>query len=145
MKFIGFAREVESLAWAREKLGAKAQGFCRAVAAVEGEEFKCVMVLSNFGGGNVDVHVAAIPGARWATPNEFVKMFNFVLHYVFDDLNAIRATALIKEGNTKAEDFVLKLGFTQEGLMRKAFNGTNLCIYGILKEDFRNHKWYRSQ
>ncbi len=144
MRFIGFDREQEAITWARNQLGAKVPCFCRAVSSVDSsDEFVCVMVLSNFGSDNVDLHVASKRGS-WITSQEFIRMYNFILHYVFDTLKALRATALIREDNTKARSFVSKLGFTQEGLMRKAFNGDNLCIYGILKEDFENHKWYRS-
>lgn len=145
MRFIGFEDEEDAIRWARTRIGAKAPGFCRAVSAVKDGRFQCVMVMSNFTPCNVDVHVASAPGAKWATPKEFINMFNFVLHYIFDHLKALRATALIRASNTKAVDFVLKLGFTHEGRMRKAFSGEDLCIYGILEEDFRSHKWYRSQ
>lgn len=146
MRFIGFEREQDAIKWARRRIGAKGGGFCRAVSAVDGKDrFCCVMVLSGFSPCNIDVHVAAVDGFKWATPTAFVEMYNFVLNYVFVLHKALRATALIRAGNTKAIDFVLKLGFTHEGRMRKAFNGEDLCIYGILEEDFKNHKWYRSQ
>lgn len=146
MKFIGFEREQEAILWARERIGSKYSGFCRAASAVGAAgSFKCVMVMSGFTPGNVDVHVAAEPGLKWATPEEFIKMFNFVLNYVFEHLGAVRATALIRNSNTPAKRFVEKLGFTHEGVMRKAFSGEDLCIYGILEEDFKSHKWYRSQ
>ena len=146
MRFIGFEREDEALAWAKEIIGiSHPTGFCRALSAVDGDENLCfVIVLSTFTSRNVDFHLAAVPGGKWATPGQIVMMFNSVFQYIFDHLKAARATGLVRNKNTVAKRFVEHIGFTREGLMRNAFSDDDLCIYGFLAEDYLAHPWHRS-
>lgn len=146
MKFIGFEREQEAITWAKEKLGIEGPtGLCRAMSAVnDAGELVFVVVMSNFVPRNVDMHTAAVPGARWASEYEGIKMFNALFHYAFDFLGAARVTGLVRAKNRRARKFDESLGFKLEGVMRKAFHDDDLCIYGFLKEDFECHKWYRS-
>ena len=65
--------------------------------------------------------------------NDFVKMM-----FTQTDLRKIRAT--IADGNSPSCKIVEKVGFTQEGLLRKHFliNGveTDERVYGMLRGDF---------
>lgn len=146
MKYIGFAREEEALVWAQQALGMSREvGFCRALSAVdEYASFVFVVVLSNFTPRNVDMHTAAVPGATWASPRAAVRMFNGIFGCVFDELAAARVTGLVRAKNASARRFDEHLGFKLEGIMRKSFEDDDLCIYGFLKEDYLNHKWYRT-
>ena len=145
MKVIGFEREREATQWAAETLGCPDFGFCRAYSAVDAEDnFALVIVLSNFTKTNIDMHTAAQPGRQWATPKSIVQMFNGVFHYVFTSHLVDRVTGLVPADNADARRFDEHLGFTLEGTMREACDGKDLCIYGFLRDEFENHKWYRS-
>lgn len=144
MKFIGFEREDEAIAWAKEKIGIDGPvGFCRAMAAVDAsDDFVLVVVMSNFSQRNVDMHIAAVDGAKWASPREGLKLFNTVFDYVFTQLNAARITGLIRAKNQLARRFSEHLGFMLEGIMRAAFEDDDLCLYGFLKDDYLAHRWH---
>lgn len=144
MKFIGFEREDEAIQWAKARIGIDGPvGFCRALSAVDAaNDLAFVVVLSNFTPRNIDMHIAAVDGAKWASPKEGLKLFNEVFHYALDKLGAVRVTGLIKSNNELARNFVEHLGFKLEGIMRQAFDDDDLCIYGFLKEDFENHRWH---
>lgn len=144
MKFIGFDREEEAIEWAKAKIGVQGPtGLARAISAVDSKGgLSFVVVLSNFAPRNVDLHIAAVAGSRWAAPKEFSRMFNFVFHYVFEHLGAARVTGLIRATNVECRRYAEHFGFSLEGVMRKAFSDCDLCIYGFLKEDFLSHKLY---
>ena len=145
MRYIGFEREVEAVAWAKQVLGIEGvTGFARAVSAVDAEgNFVFVIVLSNFSALNVDMHTAAVPGANWARPREIVKMFNDLFEFIFNKLGVQRVTGLVRAKNLAARRFDEHIGFELEGIMRKAFIDDDLCVYGFLRENFESHKWRR--
>jgi hypothetical protein len=145
LRFIGFDREHEAVDWAKSVLGIYGPtGFTRCLSAVDAnDQFVFVTVLSGFSRYNIDMHTAAVPGAQWASPKAAIQMFNGVFGYAFEKHKVERVTGLVAASNHKAREFDEHLGFKLEGVMRKAFNGEDLCIYGFLKEDFENHRWRR--
>ncbi len=144
-KFIGFEREDEAIKWARQRMGVKGEfGFCRALSLVDDYgNFLFVVVLSNFSARNIDIHQAGVPTRKWATPRAFIEIFNAAFGYVFETHKAVRVTGLVKSKNTITRNFVEHLGLKLEGIMKDVFENDDLCIYAFLKEDFRNHKWFR--
>lgn len=143
MKFIGFDREDEAIEWSKKVIGIDAStGFCRAVTAVDNEDnIVFVVVLSNFSDRNIDMQIAAVPGAKWASPREGLKLFRAVFEYAFDKLGAVRVTGLIRGKNAASRRFSEHLGFKLEGIMRESFDDDDLCVYGFLKKDFKEHRW----
>lgn len=65
-----------------------------------------------------------------------------ICRIAFSELDIIRITGLVYEPNTASRKVLEKNGFALEGIMKKAVvkqdNIYNLCIYGLLKEDFSN-------
>ena len=143
MRFIGFEREEEAEAWAREKLELEAEpGFFRAMSAVDEKgKFVCVVVLTNFTSRNIDLNIAI--DSRKVTPKGALEMFNGVFGFVFDKLHVARVTGLLCASNKKARRLNEHFGFKLEGVMRKAFADDDLCIYGFLAEDYHSHAWRR--
>jgi RimJ/RimL family protein N-acetyltransferase len=85
-------------------------------------------------GNDVRVSAAAIPGAKWARPAVLHRLFS----YVFNELDCVRVTFVIREGNTHAEKISKHLGFRREGVTRRGWDGrTNALIYGLLKTECR--------
>lgn len=143
MKFIGFEREEEAEAWAREKLELEQEpSFFRAMSAVDDAgEFVCAVVLTNFTSRNIDLSIAI--DSKKVTPKGTVEMFNGVFGFVFDKLRVARVTGLLRGKNKRAKKLNEHFGFKLEGVMRKAFADDDLHIYGFLAEDYHSHVWYR--
>tara|TARA_R100001015_G_C4623462_1_gene181274 strand:+ start:1664 stop:2104 length:441 start_codon:yes stop_codon:yes gene_type:complete len=146
MKYIGYKKEDEAEKWARNRLGVKsAPDVFRALSSVKNNgEFACVILLTNFTKRNIDINIAA-EGKTWATPKNTILMFNGLFKMVFDELKAVRATALIAESNQACINLVKHVGFVKEGVMRKAYeDNENMHIYSILENEYRQHDWCRS-
>lgn len=72
---------------------------------------------------------------RWCTKNVLKDMFALA----FRHLECKRISLLVNEDNQTCLDFVLKLGFQKEGLLKKyRYTGENCYILGLLKQ---NCKW----
>lgn len=57
---------------------------------------------------------------------------------------APRITAQVGSKNKHAIDFLLRLGFKQEGCVRKSFDGINdTLIFGLLYEEYKQSKFYK--
>jgi len=95
MKFIGFDREEEAEAWARDKMDLPHEpGFFRAMSAVDANgEFVCVVVLTNFTSRNIDINIA-MDSAKMR-PKGTIEMYNGVFGYLFDTLGVKRLTGLV--------------------------------------------------
>lgn len=144
MRYIGTAREDEAVAWAKARLGVEhPTSFCRAVSAVDeaDNQFALVVLFTNFTETSADVHVAARPGAAWATPRAAREMFSGVCNFAFLHFKLRRLTGLVRSRNRAAIQFATHTGFKLEGIMRHAFADDDLCIYGLLRDGFRSHRW----
>jgi RimJ/RimL family protein N-acetyltransferase len=143
MRFIGFEREDEAEAWAREKLELEnAPSFFRTMSAVdENDEFVCVVVMTNFTQRNIDLSI--VIGGKGLMPKGMLVMFNEIFGFVFDKMHVARVTGLLRGKNTKAKRINEHFGFKLEGVMRKSFIDDDLHIYGFLAEDYHSHVWYR--
>ena len=143
MRFIGFEREDEAEAWAREKLELEnAPSFFRTMSAVdENDEFVCVVVMTNFTSRNIDLSI--VIGGTGLMPKGMLVMFNEIFGFVFDKMHVARVTGLLRGKNTQAKRINEHFGFKLEGVMRKSFIDDDLHIYGFLAEDYHSHVWYR--
>jgi len=145
MKYIGYKDEIKAEEWARKYLGLKhaPMDVFRALSAVNKDgEFACVILLTNFSKRNIDVNIAA---DCHFTPKNSIMMFNGLFSMIFDELKAVRSTALIASSNVACQKFVEQIGFQKEGIMRKAYNDDeDMHIYGFLDNEYREHDWCRS-
>ena len=58
--------------------------------------------------------------------------------YPFEVAGCERLTAAVRDGNTKSLEFLYRLGFRKEGVLRKGWNGkTNAILLGMLKSECR--------
>ena len=72
-------------------------------------------------------------------------MFNGLFKMIFDELKAVRSTALVSESNIASQKFCEHLGFVKEGTMREAYDGDeDMHIYGFLANEYRQHDWCRN-
>ena len=129
-----------AVAWAKEQIGAEGIGQdCAAVSLVDDQgEFMAVCVFSSYIGTNIDMHLAAKPGAHWLSRS----YYNAVMALPFDVLQVPRITGLIRGSNLHTQRFAGRMGFQYEGRMRKIFaDGEDLVLYGFLREEFERHPW----
>ena len=83
---------------------------------------------------SICMHVAADPGRRWMTRDFLWRSFA----YPFIQLKCNRITGLVRVDNLDAQRFDEHLGFVKEGRLRKAAtDGTDMFIYGMLREECR--------
>jgi len=146
MKYIGLKHEDEAEEWARERLGLEDPPLCfRAFSAVDNYgEFVCVAIITNYTSINIDLTV--VIDSKKVRPKESILMFNELFNFIFNKLHAARVTSSFRGKNIQAQRLSEHLGFQLEGAIRKSFeDGDDLRIYGFLKEDYFNHKWFREQ
>lgn len=81
--------------------------------------------------GDIELNIA-IGTPRCVTKNT-IRM---VLDYPFNQLGCVRVTCRCSSDNEKIIKFLDGIGFTREGILRKAFGRkTDTVIFGMLKEE----------
>jgi len=81
--------------------------------------------------GDLQLHIAATT-PRWCTKNT-IRMF---LDYPFNQLDCVRVTTRCAVDNPRILKFMDGIGFTREGILRKAFNRKiDAIVFGMLKEE----------
>lgn len=92
------------------------------------------VIYNHFSSTNCCMHVAAVDGRQWLTPEFLFAAFD----YPFNALGLQRVTGLVPEGNAEARRFDEHLGFKLEGKMRNALPaGEGMLVYGMLREECR--------
>lgn len=92
------------------------------------------VLFDNKSGANIHMHVASNGTRHWMTPAYMAACFR----YAFVQSECKRITGLVRADNVDAQRFDEHLGFKREGQLRAACtDGTDLIIYGMLKEECR--------
>lgn len=134
MKRIVLYNSDEVVHWVAEKLNEKP--FDRAIGIGLESDNRLIagVVFSDHEGHNVMMHVASDGSSQWMTP----AYLSFCFRYPFIQLKCNRITGLVRADNEYAQRFDEHLGFKQEGRLRAACaDGTDMIIYGMLKEECR--------
>jgi hypothetical protein len=111
--------------------GALTHGPYSIFLACKGNDAKGVVLYKNYASGDIEMVCAGEPG--WVTPG----LLKFVLSYPFEQLDCNRITCLAHRKNKAMRDYLVRMGFKLEGVKRKALNGADLCIYGLLKGEMK--------
>jgi RimJ/RimL family protein N-acetyltransferase len=91
------------------------------------------VVFEQYNGLNIFMHVAIEDGAVVTR-----KDLRIAFAYPFVHLGCKRITGLVRADNARAQRFDEHLGFRQEGALRQAAaDGTDMVVYGMLKEECR--------
>lgn len=134
---ISFAQDPEALEWACRKLDVQRAYFGKC-AIISIDDPKTVVVYSSFNGINCEITVAS-DGVFWTRP-EYMKVF---LAYPFQQLGCRRVTILVMESNNRVCRLAKRMGFTEEGVLRKYMaSGEDVHILGLLKEDYEKGRYY---
>lgn len=65
-----------------------------------------------------------------------------VLWYPFGQLNCRRITTITPKRNTAARAFDRRLGFKQEGVVRRGFGNDDAIIYGMLRGEWQRSPYF---
>lgn len=106
----------------------------RALGWVDGQSLVGGVVLSPRGGGfDAELSIALEPQCR-VMPGHIKTLF----HVAFSVFGLKRITCHIAKGNKPARAFVKRLGFREEGLMRKGYDGKQTAmLYGMTADECR--------
>ena len=133
MKTVIYGQESRILPWVGSRIDEDDFGDAAAIGLEEDGELIAGVVFNWWTGPSISMHVAAVPGRRWMTKDYLYRCFA----YPFLQVKCNRVTGLVREDNLDAQRFD-HLGFKREGLIRKgASDGSNLILYGMLKEECR--------
>lgn len=99
--------------------------------ACQGHDAKGVVLYKNYCSGDIEMVCGGEPG--WVTPG----LLKFVLSYPFEQLACNRITCLAHRKNKVMRGYLERMGFKLEGVKRKALNGADLMIYGLLRSENR--------
>lgn len=120
-------------AWAGKRIGVAFRN-ATAIGVERDGELLAVVIYDRFSGNDICMHVAAEPGARWATKDAMYRFFA----YPFIQLGCTRVTGLVGANNAKARRFDEHIGFVYEGTMRRGMaDGSDLIVYGMLRDECR--------
>lgn len=90
-----------------------------------------VVLYKNMASGDIEMVCAGEKG--WVTR----PLLKFVLSHPFDAYGCQRVTCLATRKNKAMRSYLHRMGFKLEGVKRKALNGADIFIYGLLKGEQR--------
>lgn len=103
----------------------------RFIGRVEDDVVLGVAAIYNYDGKSCE--------AAWEGKTGWMTLgFLRLLHdYIFNQLGCVRVTSLIDESNEKALKQAKRVGFVEEGRLRKGAENCDVLVFGMLKEDFK--------
>lgn len=122
--------------WARKMIGAQ-HGWrdFSTISMWEDGALLCAILYEGYCGNSINMHVAAVGGKRWMNRRILFAAFD----YPFNQLKVDRVTGLVPDSNEAAKRFDEHLGFVREGVLRRgADDGSDLIVYGMLREECRH-------
>jgi hypothetical protein len=79
---------------------------------------------------NIQMSIAA-DTPKWASKQSLKWFFQ----YPFEQLDLLRVTALTSSSNLNTQAMLERLGFKQEGVIRKGYGIDDALVYGLLREE----------
>lgn len=116
--------------------GGYADAQCLAVIDND-DEIAGIVAYFNYRWPNVEVGFFC-DDFRWALNRDGIIE---VLSYPFVQLKCHRITALVEKKNTRARKMVQRLGFVEEGKLRKAGPKGDIFVYGLLADELKLRKY----
>ncbi len=127
--------------WACDKIGyVRPERFVEgasAIGIVDGEGvLGAAAIYSGYDGdfGDIEISFAMRPGFYLSR-----SAISTLLRYPFGQLKCTRVTAATPRRATSTRQFLEKLGFKREGVLRRRFGTDDAVVYGLLAKD-----WSRS-
>ena len=120
--------------WVSGQLGIADFGPCVAIGIIQDDELIAGSVFTSYREASIEISFASTT-PRWCTRS---TLRGAVFWYPFEQLGCHRLTAMTRSKATSVRKFLRHLGFTEEGVMRRALlDGDDVVIHGILREECR--------
>ena len=141
----GVADTLAMAEWCAERLGEPIEifGFNRngepmfqTIGFSRDNRLACVVVAYHATNDNIVCSFAA-DTPRWASKQNIAAWGA----WLFGQLGMKHITAMVLKNNKRSRKFVEGVGFRYEGKIRKVADGTDMIIYGMLKEE--HEEWLR--
>lgn len=128
----GHDREIAR--WVGDRLGIDDfSPFCGALGIIDDHGIIAGVVFNNYRHPNIEATIASTT-PRWCTS----RVLRGIFSYPFWQLKCSRVTAVTSVKNQPTQAFLCRIGFQQEGVMRRAFrNDEDAVIFGMLAEECR--------
>jgi RimJ/RimL family protein N-acetyltransferase len=132
-----YGRDAEVERWVVARAPHAENGFkdFAAIGVEHAGELVAGVVYNEFRGHSIHVSMASTT-PRWAARGVLYGIFA----YPFVQLKCERMTAYTGRSMTHVRQFLERLGFQQEGIVRRGFADDDCVIYGMLKDEC---KWIR--
>lgn len=101
----------------------------RFIGRVERDRIVAVFGVDSWTGEDCELFMAATPRGLSR------DLLGTVSDYLFGMLGCTRITCRVKATNGPMLALIERLGFTQEGRLRRALQGTDVLVFGMLKEE----------
>jgi RimJ/RimL family protein N-acetyltransferase len=122
------------LAFVRQHMPFQAVEGMQAIGMKRGGKMKVGVIYEGFTSHNVWMHVAAVPGARWAT-REFLRA---AFAYPFVQLGVQKVRGYVEARNAAARRFDERLGFRPEAVLEGAAeDGGDVILYVMDRSECR--------
>ena len=129
-----YGRDKEVIKYVGERVDENDFGAAIGIGQYKDGKIIAGVVYNLYNGPSICMHVASEPGSRWLTRDFLFRVFA----YPFIQLGCNRVTGLVRVDNIEARRFDEHLGFKQEGVIRRgASDGTDMILYGMLREECR--------
>jgi hypothetical protein len=100
----------------------------------DGGQLVCLVAFAHWSRGDIEIMGAARPGGIHR------KMIRELARYAFSDCACNHISARVLIDNLPSIRLLERLGFVREGLQRKARDGQDLILFGLIPEDLRHGK-----
>lgn len=119
--------------WVGDLVGIEDFGRSVAIGVLRGDDLVAGAVFNNWRHPNIEITFASTT-PRWCARG----IMSGIFAYPFNQVGCTRLTAVTESKNQLARAFLCRLGFQQEGVMRRGFRtGDDAVIYGMLREECR--------
>lgn len=104
-------------------------------ALIDGGKPVCFASFANWRRGEIELMGAADPGG---ISRGLIRELGW---YAFGALACNRVTARVVASNTACLRMLERVGFVREGVLRRAEDGHDVVVMGLLKEDYQRGKF----
>lgn len=105
---------------------------CTAIGIVRNERIVAAVVYNNYRRSCADIQMSmASISPRWASRENIAGLFA----YPFVQLECRRVTAFTLATNHPVREFLCRVGFTLEGVMREYLDGQDTAAFGMLRRE----------
>lgn len=120
--------------WVADKLEVEF-GPCRAIGLAHDGKLIAGVVYNNHRPTTKDIDLSGYSESPLCWSRGFLRP---IFKYPFSQLGCERVTAFTSVKNQSARTFLARIGFQQEGILRRAFtHGDDAVCYGMLREECR--------